>query len=357
MLDVAVVGCGPAGCAAALTLRASGLATTMIASPRPREKPTETAVPRLKRLLQSLGAREALDACEPCYGIESSWGATDPLLRPSILDPSGHAWFIHRDRFDASLVRLADAAGVVRLEADATSVSFADDRVIVNTTADPLEAKNLLIATGSPAWAARATGQKQVTMDSLVCYWARLPIPIKSRLLHVESAESGWWYVCPGEAATTLACFVTDPEGSRQLHPSKPIQWNTLFQDTRFCRLHDLDVQPGQIHCLPVGVAGLACRRGFRWGAAGDAAIKLDPIGSSGTATALESGVLAAQVLLADQQGSQAAGESYDRWGNGLLAEFLKRRTPLYAAERAKYPSGFWARRVRLPTPRMAELK
>src|SRR5437764_254319 len=146
MLDVAVVGCGPASCAAALTLRTSGVATTIIASPQPREKPTETAVPRLQGLLQSLGASEALAACEPCYGIESSWGASHPVLRPSILDPSGHAWFIHRDRFDASLARLADAAGVVRLEADATSVSFTDDRVIVSTTAGPVEAKNLVIA-------------------------------------------------------------------------------------------------------------------------------------------------------------------------------------------------------------------
>src|ERR1700732_5099854 len=102
MLDVAVVGSGPAGCAAALTLETSGVATTISASPRPREKPTETAVPRLQQLLQSLGAGEALAACEPCYGIESSWGALDPVQRPSILDPSGNAWFIHRDRFDAS---------------------------------------------------------------------------------------------------------------------------------------------------------------------------------------------------------------------------------------------------------------
>jgi flavin-dependent dehydrogenase len=346
MLDVAVVGCGPAGCAAALTLRIRGVATTIIASPRPREKPTETAVPRLKQLLQSLGVGEALAACEPCYGIESSWGAPHPVLRPSILDPSGHAWFIHRDRFDASLVQLTDAAGAVRLEAEATSVTFADDRVIVSTTAGSVEAKNLVIAAGSPAWAARVTGQKPVTMDSLLCYWARLAGPVASRLLHVESTQSGWWYVCTGEAATTVACFLTDAESSRQLAPSKPDQWNALLQGTRLCHQHALDAQAGQIHCIPVSVAALPSRHGFRWVAAGDAAIKLDPIGSSGIATALESGVMAAHALLASQQRNHAAADRYGRWGSGLLAEFLKRRTPLYAAEAEKYPVGFWARRV-----------
>jgi flavin-dependent dehydrogenase len=346
MFDMAVVGCGPAGCAAALTLRTSGAAVAIIASPRPREKPTETAVPRLQQLLQSLGAGQALAACEPCYGIESSWGAPHPVLKPSILDPSGHAWFIHRDRFDASLIHLADAAGAVRFKAEATSVTFGDDRVIVSTTAGPVEAHNLVIAAGSPAWAARVTGQKPVTMDSLLCYWARLAVPVASRLLHVESTENGWWYVCTGEAATSLACFLTDVEGSRQLAPSKPEQWNALFQDTRLCSQHTLDARAGQIHCLPVSVAGLACRHGFRWVAAGDAAITLDPIGSSGTATALESGVLAARALLASQHGNHATAERYGRWGNGLLAEFLKRRTPLYAAEADKYPVGFWARRA-----------
>ena len=147
-------------------------------------------------------------------------------------------------------------------------------------------------------------------MDSLVCYWARLAVPIASRLLHVESTESGWWYVCPGEAAITFACFLTDAVGSRQLAPSKPTQWNAPFQDTRLCHEHDLHAQAEHIQSLPVGVAGLICLHGSRWVAAGDAAIKLDPIGSSGTATALESGVLAARALLASQQGNQAsAGE------------------------------------------------
>lgn len=165
MVDVAVVGGGPAGCAAALALRASGVATTVITSLRPREKPTETAVPRLRQLLRSLGAAEALSACEPCYGIESNWGALGPVHKPSILDPYGHAWFIHRARFDATLLRLVEAAGAARLKAEATSVSFAENRVVVSTTAGPVEAKSLVIATGWPTWAARATNQTPATMD------------------------------------------------------------------------------------------------------------------------------------------------------------------------------------------------
>jgi len=346
MFDVAVLGCGPAGCAAALTLRSCGVATTIIASSRTPEKPTETAVPRLKQLLLSLGATEALAACEPCYGIESSWGAPDAVFRPSILDPSGHAWFVHRKQFDATLNKLVDAAGVPKLEAEATSLSFAEDRVIVGTTFGSVEANNVLIATGSPAWAGRATGQTPMRVDSLLCYWTRLAIPFASRLLHVECTQTGWWYVCIGEAATTVACFLTDAECSRQLAPSNAGNWSALFQDTRICQQYALDAPARQIRCVPVMVEGLAYRHGPRWVAAGDAAIKLDPIGSSGTATALESGVLAARVLLASPHEIDAATETYRHWGNGLLSYFLKWRTSFYAAEAEKNPVGFWARRA-----------
>lgn len=341
LADVIVLGGGPAGCAAALTLRAAGIATTMISVPRPREKPTETSVPRLRWLLRSLGADAALAACEPCHGIESNWGALGPALQPGILDPSGHAWFIHRGRFDAALLRLVDAAGARRLAAEAQSVDFTADGVVVSTTAGPVSAGRLVIATGSPAWAARVTGQKPVTLDSLVCHWSRLPVALESRLLHVEAGKEGWWYLCPGEAGTTIACFLTDAEGTRRLAPSDPAHWNALLRGTRLGDRLDPRVRAGEIQSILVGVSGLARRRGPRWVAAGDAALKLDPIGSSGVATALESGALAARALLDDD----ADGQRHERWGDGLLAAFLKRRAPLYAAEAAKHPDGFWTRR------------
>lgn len=273
-------------------------------------------------------------------------GADSPALQPSMLDPFGHAWFIHRARFDASLLRLVEIAGVVKLQAEATSIRFADDHVTVSTDVGPVEARRLVITTGSPAWTAGATGQKLVTIDSLICYWGRLNVPIKSRLLHVESTETGWWYVCTGETNTTVVCFLTDTEGSRQLDPANPGAWNSLFQETRLRQLHALGHEADQIHSLPVNVASLATRYGPRWVAAGDAAIKLDPIGSSGTAMALDSGIRAARALVARRQRDEAAMVQYEQWGNRLLAEFLRRRTPLYQAEIVKFASGFWPRRT-----------
>src|SRR5437899_251361 len=99
--DVVIIGGGPAGCSAALTLQARGYSTVVITTPGRGEKPTETAVPALTQILRSLDANEALRACEPCYGIVSAWGRTTVTLQPSIRNPFGHAWFIHRSRFDS----------------------------------------------------------------------------------------------------------------------------------------------------------------------------------------------------------------------------------------------------------------
>src|SRR5207249_616338 len=101
--DVAIIGGGPAGCAAALALLHRNISVAVIAAPNHKQRPTETASPALRQLFRSLDASEALAGCEPCYGILSAWGRQSPALEPAIANPNGHAWFIHRARFDACL--------------------------------------------------------------------------------------------------------------------------------------------------------------------------------------------------------------------------------------------------------------
>ena len=341
MVDAAVIGGGPAGCAAALALRAAGASTIVIAPPRARDKPTETAVPRLGQLLHSLGAADAMAACEPCYGIESNWGSPGPALRPSITDPHGHAWFVHRRQFDAGLARLAQSAGTEWLATEATGLHFGPEHATVRTPDRIVEARQVILATGSPPWTAKATAQAPVPVDAMVCYWSRLPAPLESRLLHVETTPHGWWYVCPGESRTTVACFVTDIETARTLRPRQLRNWHVLFQATRVSRQLGVDALAGRIEVVPVSVGHLAHRRGPRWIAIGDAAIKLAPLASCGTASALDAGRRAARVLV---DGAPAA-EQFDRWSAGLLAEFVRQRTSHYANSAAGSPGGFWARR------------
>jgi flavin-dependent dehydrogenase len=214
-VDVAIVGGGPAGCSAALALRAKDHSVAVIDLPSPRAKCTEMAGPALPNRLQRLNAAETLSAFDPCFGISSNWGRTEAAIKPSILDPFGHAWFIHRERFDACLKLAALSMGAIWIEGKARSFDFNKQSVSIETTGHArVQAKWVMLATGSPCWAARVTHQNCSTVDNLIAYWAYLPVRHEERLLFVEAADHGWWYVCPRADKDLLACFVTDSASS-----------------------------------------------------------------------------------------------------------------------------------------------
>src|ERR1700728_1380552 len=130
-VDVAVIGGGPAACSAALMLRAQDYSVAVIAAKGRTDKPTETSTPQLKQLLHSIDAEAALSSCEPCFGICSSWGSDSLSLRPSMTNPWGHAWFVHRARFDSSLKDLARNAGALWIDARARRVGLEAAQVCV----------------------------------------------------------------------------------------------------------------------------------------------------------------------------------------------------------------------------------
>jgi flavin-dependent dehydrogenase len=344
-VDVAIIGGGPAGCAAALALRSRGLSVTVISSPTRREKPTETALPSLPRLLQSLDASEAMGSCEPCYGIVSAWGRTTPILQPSMMNPFGHAWFVHRAQFDSCLQNAARGKGATWLAEEAQAVHFNSHGGSVVVAETTVRARWIIFATGSPSWPARITQQKTTKTDSMLAFWARIPMSLQERLLFVEPTDFGWWYVCPAESAGAIACFVTDPLSARTLGPSQPAAWNHLFQATTLSQ--QLQGEPAeQVHIALTGLASLPEKHGPYWIAVGDAAVKLDPLGSSGTATALDSGLRAAHAVADALLGNGTDLDRYGRWSTGLVEEFTRQRRQQYAIEGLTRKDGFWPRRL-----------
>ena len=344
--DVAIVGGGPAGCASALALRAQGHCVAVVADPRRKEKPTETATPQLKQLLQCLGADSALDACEPCFGISSDWGRASPAMLPSIINPFGHAWFIHRARFDFLLQQITRQQGATWIDARVISMSFDAQGVSLATTGEHICARWLVLATGSPSWPARITIQKQLVLDSLVAFWAHVPTSLEARLLFVEPTDSGWWYVSPDDGRGVIACFVTDRQSARVLFPAQASNWNKLFRSTRICRQFGLEASATFINVASTGVTMLPRKCGPHWIAVGDSAVRLDPIGSSGTATALNSGQRAANAVSNALRGDLAGLDQYESWSSGLFEEFVKQREQHYAIEGVRRYADFWSRRL-----------
>jgi flavin-dependent dehydrogenase len=347
--DVGIIGGGPAGCAAALTLRARGHSVVVLDPLRHSPKPTETAVPGLATLLCTLGATDALAACEPCYGFTSNWGRSAPVFRSSLVDPAGHAWFIHRRRFEAVLHDLVRKAGATWLITRAQAVETHSDTVSIFTTNESrasLCVRWILVATGSPSWPARHCGSRVDTFDALLAIWALLQAPLDERLLHVEATDDGWWYVCPADGGASIACFVTDATTARNGAAPRVAIWNAMFGDTQLSRKFSRQTRASALRVVSLDVSAINQCCGDLWVTAGDAAARLDPLGSAGMLTALASGRRAALAISEALKGNAAATAAYKRASARFIAEFVHERAKHYMIESQRRPTGFWARRL-----------
>jgi flavin-dependent dehydrogenase len=347
-IDVAIIGGGPAGCSAALALRTKGHSVAVIESPLPRNKSTEMVSPALRHHLQLLNAAGALSACEPCFGISSNWGRTASVLQPSVLNPFGHSWFIHRARFDLYLKLAAVSMGTIWIEDTAREVHFDQQCVLVVTALHTqVRARWLIFATGSPAWPARVTHQNCSTIDHLIAYWARVPMHLEERILFVEASDHGWWYMCPGDDEHLVACFVADPASSRLLRISKLDNWNTFFQCTSLSRRFNGMAIATSNCVVSSGLAALPRSIGTRWIAVGDAAAKLDPLGGAGLLSAIGLAWRGAFAVSGALRGNGQGLLRYARSVRNVIQRFVRERYQQYAIEASHRTGAFWTARLR----------
>ncbi len=112
--DVVIVGAGPAGTAAAITLRQRNLSVLILeTAPGPRWRIGETLAPAARPLLQNLGvlADFEADGHLPSYGNLSAWGASRLSATDFIFNPYGHGWQLDRECFDRCLCQAAEKLG------------------------------------------------------------------------------------------------------------------------------------------------------------------------------------------------------------------------------------------------------
>jgi flavin-dependent dehydrogenase len=344
-VEVVIVGGGPAGCASALALRAMGHSVAVISDPRCKTKPTETATPQLKTLLRQVDADAALSACEPCFGISSAWGRPSQAVHSGLRNPLGNAWFIHRSRFDRLLQNATRQAGAQWIDAHVSNISFNSVGASIFADRQRVTAQWLVLAAGSPSFVGRITNQKPQNLDSLFALWAHIPSPFEARMIFVEPTDKGWWYVCPDDGQGAIACFVTDGHSARSLPLRDAANWNQLFRMTTISQDLCLNASATFVSVASIGLSALPKKHGQNWIVVGDASVKVDPIGSSGTVTALDSGRRAAKAVSDALRGELTNLTAYEKWSSDLFEAFVRQRERQYAIERLKRRTDFWSRR------------
>jgi len=356
--DVIIIGGGPAGAAAAITLTRSGFRTAMIErSNYSTLRVGETLPAAVRNLLIRLDVWENFLADEhiESIAIRSVWGDGKLHENDSIFNPYGSGWHIDRGLFDRMLARAAETVGCsVFTEARATHIS--KDKIF-SWQVDVLQNNDHRCLNGD--FIIDATGQTSVipvdlprtfhVVDHLigvVCFLAQTAKPY----ILIEAIDSGWWYSAPLPHGRLVAACMTDAGLLAASGDSPYDYWQRqLRKAEQTCKRIESQI----IVARPKTVSAATLIRhpvcGRNWLAVGDSSIAFDPLSGRGVYSALQGGTLAAEAIITSSCGNNDSFTKYADWLNDQFSKYLQMRSSFYSREQRWSQSPFWSRRHSLP--------
>lgn len=364
VIDVLILGAGPAGSGLAIALKRAGVADVLLID-RPARRPFrmgEAAAPGLGPLLRRLGLDDHLDGRghRPCHGNLLVWGGPAPLAEDFMRRASGPGWHLDREVFDLWLKAEAAAAGA-ELLSPAHLASLRRDgeywqaEIRASSVTTDVRPRWIVDATGRPAAVARCLGARLNQLDRLISL-AVLTDPVASigfdGFSMVEGVEIGWWYASRLPGGEAVVALMTDADLARKADLRSPGAFRRVWAEAS--EIGRLVPMPDHL-CRPVVFAAgtqfvdRAIAPG--WLALGDALTALDPLSASGVTGALEDAVVAADTLvrlldIPDRGEARDLRFSYAARANATLKRFLLERRAIYGAERRWSKSSFWQRRA-----------
>jgi flavin-dependent dehydrogenase len=359
--DVAILGGGPAGAAAAITIaRYSPLKAVLLErGDYSGTRVGETIGPGIMPLLSYLGVAERVAQGNHRRGLATAaaWGSDDVLTRDFLFSGQGDGWQLDRNSFDAMLADAAREAGaIVHTRTCVRDVARGEDGLwrIAAESADgellSLAARFLIDATGRGATAARKLGAQRETIDHLVGVVGYVSFNSGHRedegVTLVESAPEGWWYSTwlPGD--TLVVAFMSDADLLRPLAAQNVGGWTELLARARHTRARVVGGRrPSKLVTRTAASHLLRPAGGPGWLAAGDALAAFDPLSSMGIGHSLISGASAARAVEAILRDQPGPIDEYIANSGQHFAKFLKLRARFYQMEPRWRYAPFWSRR------------
>lgn len=359
--DVAVLGGGPAGTAAARLLALQGHRVVLLTRPAPGPPLAESLTPSCGKLLERIGV---LDAMNGAVFIRSTghtvrWGSGDE--RVERFAGGGLGWQVVRDGLDRVLLRRAKEAGAqVHRHASVRAVSELGGGALRVSYEErgrtrQLVARWVVDCTGRTGLMARAGSGRVVQGPrtiALVGVWERRPhwdVADESHTF-VESYDGGWAWSVPVSRTRRQVTVMLDPSrtsvargGRLRLTYREELARTTMIrgitEQARFLGSPwARDASSYECESAAQGRVLLV----------GDAASFVDPLSSYGVKKALASAWLAAVVIHSalDDSKIEAAAVRLFASRERAMAAGLRRQLDELAREAASaHPAGFWGDR------------
>jgi flavin-dependent dehydrogenase len=366
--DVVILGGGPAGAAAALSLRghAPSLSVALVEqSGYDMPRVGETLPPTVQAVLAQLGVWETFvgEGHVAAYGTSSAWGSDELCANEFIYHPAGRGWHLDRRRFDRMLARAAADRGVNTYAGHKFTGSrpagrggwqldLRDER----GSEAVIEAPFVIDATGRRAAFAGQRGVGKILLDRLlgvhVTYGARDSEPCADTYTLVEAWEEGWWYSALLPEGKVVVFCMSDADIVKRRGLNSADAWLGLLGRTLHTRERVRDTTPlGAPSVHAAHTHRLERVTGDAWLAVGDAATTFDPLSSQGVLKSLRSGVLASYAVADYFKGTASGLEKYEALTTREFNDYLSARADFYGRERRWEGSPFWLRRRGLTQP------
>ncbi len=328
--DIAIIGGGPGGSAAAISAVRAGLRVVLCEKgPYGRDKVCgDGLTPRAIAALNELGIDHSvahrIDGLRMIAGKkqrELAWPTTDRFPNHGAVWP--------RQRFDNHLLDVAIAAGAdVRFDAEALPV-IEDAKVVgISVNGEVLRATLVILATGAQGAAAKMLGAVRDPEETFgLAIRAYAPTPRHAER-HLEACLSlrdehgtpipgyGWMFPAGDGTVNIGVGALSTMKGFKKLNLNTLLdQYAAIVRDS--WSLGDYVDKP-RAWRLPMSCVR---RHGPGWVAIGDAAGFVNPMNGEGIDYALESGSLAVKCFLDDPA---TASTSYDRQVGERFDSFLR---------------------------------
>jgi len=357
--DIAIVGGGPAGAAAALSarqLRPNLRVAIVEASRYDAWRAGETLSPGCQEILRGLGCWDSFrsQGFTESHGTRSIWGGPEPYDNEFLFSLRGNGWHVDRARFDALLCDCARNAGV-EIIAHARLCGVQRDEQgfrlhLRNTNAGSessttIQARFAIDTSGRKASFASKCGARALADDRLIGVCGLLQATGRDAATLVEAQSDGWWYSSLLPESRVIVAWMSDADLVSEKGLCHPDPWMAHLNRSQWTRQRSGGALLAPLRVWTAHSQRLSQVHGDGWVAAGDAATTYDPLSSLGILKALRAGKIASFVALDALEGRDSA-HRYGKFIAGEYAGYCETKRWFYSQEQRWPSSPFWQRRV-----------